>query len=60
LEVVYHDAKLTYVVVFPEVESTVRDMRLIVPGVGFRSAEGGEDTLEFELVFEQILEPERP
>jgi hypothetical protein len=59
LEFVYSDAKLTYVVVFPEIETAVRDMRLIVPGVEISWPEGGVSTLEFELVFEQILEAER-
>jgi hypothetical protein len=60
LELVYGDAKLTYVVIFPELDRAARDMRLIIPEVGVRSAEGGEETLEFELVFEQIYEPEQP
>lgn len=59
-EFVYHDARLTYVVVFPEIDRTSRDLRLIVPGVGVRQAEGAEGMLEFELVFEQIPEAERP
>lgn len=58
-EFVYHDARLTYVVVFPEIDRASRDLRLIVPGVGVRAAEGAEQMLEFELVFEQIPEPER-
>ena len=58
-ELVYHDARLTYVVVFPEIDRTSRDLRLIVPGVGVPDAEGGERLLEFELVFEQIPEPEQ-
>lgn len=58
-ELLYHDARLTYVVVFPEIDRTSRDLRLIVPGVGVPDAEGGERLLEFELVFEQILEAEQ-
>lgn len=58
-EFVYHDARLTYVVVFPEIDRASRDLRLIVPGVGVRAAEGAEQMLEFELVFEQIPEAER-
>ena len=59
LELVYSDAELTYVVVFPELSAMARDVRLIVPEIGVRTAEGGEETLEFELVFEQIHEPEQ-
>lgn len=59
VELVYSDAELTYVVVFPELSRMARDLRLIVPEIGLRSAEGGEETLEFELVFEQICEPEQ-
>jgi hypothetical protein len=59
LEFVYSDAKLTYVVVFPEIGTAVRDMRLVIPGVEISSAEGGVSTLEFELVFEQIVEAQR-
>ncbi len=58
-ELVYHDARLTYVLVFPEIDRTARDLRLIVPDVGIPDAEGGQRLLEFELVFEQILEAER-
>lgn len=59
LELIYSDAKLTYVVIFPELDRAARAMRLIVPEIGVRSAEGGEETLEFELVFAQIYEPEQ-
>lgn len=58
-ELVYHDARLTYVVVFPEIDRTSRDLRLIVPGVGVPDAEGGERLLDFELVFDQIVEAGR-
>jgi hypothetical protein len=58
-EFVYHDARLTYVVVFPEVDRNARDLRLIVPGIGVREAEGGNQILEFELVFEQIPDATR-
>jgi hypothetical protein len=60
LEFVYEGAKVTYVVVFPEIDRTARDLRLIIPDVGMSTQEGGEEWLVFELIFEQILEPERP
>jgi len=56
VELVYRDAELTYVVIFPELAETAGDMRLIIPEIGVREVEGGEATLELELVFEQILE----
>jgi hypothetical protein len=59
LEFVYPGARLTYVVVFPELGGAVRDMRLIVPEVEITWAEGGVRALDFDLVFEQILEGER-
>jgi hypothetical protein len=58
-EFVYRDARLTYVVVFPEIDRASRNLRLIVPGVGARGAEGTEQVLEFELVFEQIVDAVR-
>jgi hypothetical protein len=58
LEFVYPGARLTYVVVFPELGRAVRDMRLIVPGVEIAMEEGGTQALDFELVFEQIVEVE--
>jgi hypothetical protein len=58
LEFVYSDARLTYVVIFPELDRAARNLRLIIPDVGVSAPEGGEGVLEFELVFEQILEPE--
>lgn len=58
LEVIYGDAKLTYVVIFPELDRAARDMRLIIPEIGVRISEGGEETLEFDLVFEQIHDAE--
>jgi hypothetical protein len=54
-ELVYGHAKVTYVVVFPELDRMARDMRLIIPEIGVSAVEGGEETLEFELVFEQIV-----
>jgi hypothetical protein len=59
LEVVYGDAKLTYVVIFAELDRSARAMRLIIPEVGVRLAEGGEEAVDFELGFEQIYEPEQ-
>ncbi len=59
-EFVYRDARLTFVVVFPEIDRASRDLRLIVPGVGVRATEGAEQSLEFELVFEQILDATGP
>jgi hypothetical protein len=59
LEYVYPDARLTYVVVFPELGAAVRDMRLVVPEVETTEEEGGFRALDFELVFEQIVEAER-
>ena len=56
-EFVYGGARLTYVVIFPELDQAASDMRLIVPDIGVRAVEGGEQTLEFELVFMQIQEP---
>jgi hypothetical protein len=56
VELVYRDAQLTYVVIFPELAETARDMRLIIPEISVRGVEGGETTLEFELIFEQILD----
>jgi hypothetical protein len=58
LELVYPGARLTYVVIFPELGGAVRDMRLIVPEVGITQAEGSARALDFELVFEQIFEGE--
>lgn len=58
-EFVYHDARLTYVLVFPEIDRQARDLRLIVPGVGVQAVQGSEQMLEFELVFEQIVDPTR-
>jgi hypothetical protein len=55
-EIVYRDAKITYVVVFPQLDRTVRDVRLIVPGVSIRSDEERGPTLDFELLFRQIVE----
>ena len=56
IEVVYSDARLTYVLVFPEVKPALGGMRLIVPEVDIPpDAEVGE-LLEFELIFEQIIE----
>lgn len=60
LEFIYGDARLTYVVIFPEVDRNGRELRLIVPGIGVREDEGSERELEFELVFEQILDPSEP
>jgi hypothetical protein len=59
LEFVYPGARLTYVVIFPELGGAVRDMRLIVPEVEITLEEGGARALDFELVFEQIFEGER-
>jgi hypothetical protein len=56
---VYPGARLTYVVIFPELGGAVRDMRLIVPEVEITVEEGGARALDFELVFEQIFEGER-
>jgi hypothetical protein len=56
LEFVYPGARLTYVVVFPELGSAVRGMRLIVPGVEISQDEGATRALDFEIVFEQIVE----
>jgi len=55
-EIVYRDAKITYVVVFPQLDRMVRDVRLIVPGVTVRADEEPGPTLDFELVFRQIVE----
>jgi hypothetical protein len=57
-EVIYRDAKLTYVVVFPELERTVRDVRLIVPGIELRG-EGDPEVIDFEMTFRQIIEAPR-
>lgn len=54
-ETIYRDARLTYVVVFPELGREARDVRLIVPGVRLRSDEEPERSLSFELVFRQIV-----
>jgi hypothetical protein len=54
-ETVFSDARLTYVVVFPELGRSVRDLRLIVPDVRIRPEGEPERTLEFELAFRQIL-----
>jgi hypothetical protein len=56
-EVIYADAKLTWVVVFPELERTVRDVRLIVPDIRLRDEE--ERSLDFEMTFRQIIEARR-
>jgi hypothetical protein len=53
-EVIYDGARLTYVVVFPEIERTVRGVRLVVPDIR-PGAYGAGVALDFELVFEQIL-----
>lgn len=58
LEFVYRDAKLTYVVVFPEIDAMARSLRLIIPDVGPRADEGREEAIDFELVFEQMHEPD--
>ena len=60
LELIYSSARLTYVVVFPEVDPGAGDLRLIIPDVGVRAGEGGERSLEFDAVFTQIPEPEQP
>jgi hypothetical protein len=56
VELVYSDAKRTYVVIFPELAETARNVRLIIPEIAVREVEGGQATLEFELIFEQIME----
>lgn len=55
-ETIYRDARLTYVVTFPEMPRTVREMRLIVPDI--RMVEQGDvtDSVDFEVVFNQIVE----
>lgn len=55
-ETIYRDARLTYVVTFPELPRTVREVRLIVPDI--RILEEGDvvDTVDFEVVFDQIVE----
>jgi hypothetical protein len=58
-EVVYADARLTYTVVFPELRRTDRELRLIIPAVQLRSDEGTEETLDFEVIFEQLVEVAR-
>lgn len=54
-ETVYSDARVTYVVVFPELDRTARDLRLIVPGVRIQPEGEPERALDFELTFRQIL-----
>lgn len=55
-ETIYRDARLTYVVTFPELPRTVREVRLIVPDI--RILEEGDvvDPVDFEVVFDQIVE----
>jgi len=60
VEFIYGGARLTYVVIFPEIDPMGREMRLIVPGVAVTEDEGSERHLEFELVFEQIPDPTGP
>lgn len=54
-EVIYHDAKLTYVIAFPELKESVKEMRLMVPEVSIWD-NNIEYTLDFELVFNQNIE----
>ena len=49
IEVVYSDARSTYVVVFPEVEPAAGGMRLIVPEVDIQPDGEAGELLEFEL-----------
>jgi hypothetical protein len=59
LETIYNDAKITYLVVFPELSETVKDMRLIIPGITIQENQTTK-SLDFELVFNQIIEvPEK-
>ncbi|MDH3223428.1 MAG: hypothetical protein OEO23_06905, partial [Gemmatimonadota bacterium] len=58
-EVIYEGANLTYVVVFPELRRTVRELRLIVPAVELLSDEGTVEALDFELIFDQWVEVPR-
>lgn len=55
-ETIFSDARLTWVITFPELPRTVREMRLIVPDI--RMVEEGEvvRTVDFEMVFDQIVE----
>ncbi|MGD9488175.1 MAG: hypothetical protein AB7W47_09140 [Calditrichaceae bacterium] len=56
-ETIYHHAKLTYVVTFPELKEKVKEVRLMVPDVS--AIEGDRlNTLDFELVFNQIIKVE--
>lgn len=55
-ETIHRGARLTWVVVFPELERTVRDVRLIIPEIQVRKDGELLKTLEFEMVFDQIVE----
>ncbi len=54
-EVIYHNAKITYLVTFPNLQETVKDVRLVIPGVTIQKADKTA-SLNFELVFNQIIE----
>lgn len=59
-EIIYRDAQITYVVVFPQVERLAKNLRLIVPGVRVSTETQQDQALEFEMVFEQILDARLP
>ena len=55
-EVIYRDARLTYVVVFPELARSVRELRLVIPGIRILDEEDEVRALDFEMIFEQLVE----
>lgn len=58
-EFIYSAARLTYVVVFPQIDPTAGDLRLIIPDVGMQAAEGAERSLEFDFVFAHLPDAEQ-
>ncbi len=60
IELVYRDARLTFTVVFPELDSAAPGpMRLIVPELDVDPGDEGAEALEFEFVFEHVPEVAR-
>lgn len=58
-EEIYGDAKITYALTFPELNETVTEYRLIIPGVNIRTGADESQILIFELKFNQIITIEK-
>ena len=55
-EVVYAGARVTYMLVFPEIQRSVTDVRLVIPEVSLHDEAAPSEPVEFEVVFEQLVE----